>query len=595
MMNWLTTILGEPGSLRFRLVISLTGAHVILVALVAWGQWWNDNLQQHVQASREITQLTRQLTGACGALLHLAGDIKDGRLDPNGKQQLAAIEQQQAKFNASLSAWRQSQSQSQSQSQNQNPIPASLQEAADAFQGQFSTTLALFSSALDNPGGIDLSAVLAEHRQLGERSRQLAGLLSEQIEAHFSVMEDSTNQANTHLLIMLFGAIPLSILFAAIMIRWMLTPINYLHENMQHLVQGKGNVTDRLSQCSGESGILAQDYNELLDKLEEALNNVAEVALQVKKGSLQLDSDALQTLGALSGQEAEVDEVVMRMQSMEHDIGAIRDNTNQATDAAASALAITENAQQVMSQTLVSMRSLDEESASNLTQVEEFAANAESIGDIGAVIRGVAEQTNLLALNAAIEAARAGEQGRGFAVVAEEVRNLASRTQQLTQEINKQVEELKSNAGKTKISMSRNRDHASRTLSEVEGLAAPLAEVSRSTQRIAGLNHEIDAAILRQTEELANINRNAVNLKATTSQAELNARDMQDVSVMLATQVNQLLQMLQAFNLKVDMQSVEAQRASGGYLSQTSQASPTSPASHGSQSPAGQDDDITFF
>ncbi|QFY88769.2 methyl-accepting chemotaxis protein [Magnetovirga frankeli] len=583
MLKWLTAYLGEPGSLRFRLVVSLTGAHVFLVVLVAWGQWWNDNLQRHVQGSREITQLTGQLTASCGALLHLAGNLRDERRNRADQAELQAIARTHAGFDSKLNAWLEGHSQA----------PAQLHQTAKAFQQQFEKTLGLFGQALADPVGADIKGVLAAHQRLGDQSRQLSALLGEQIEAHFSAMEGATEQANDHLLIILFGAIPISILFAMVLIRWVLRPINYLHENMQHLVQGKGSLTERLSQCGGESGILAQDYNELLDKLEDALNQVAEVTLRVKKGSLQLDSDALQTLGALTGQEAEVDEVVMRMQSMEQEISAIRDNTNQATEAATSALSITESAQQVMNQTLTSMRSLDEESANNLSQVEEFAANAESIGDIGAVIRGVAEQTNLLALNAAIEAARAGEQGRGFAVVADEVRNLASRTQQLTQEINQQVEELKQNAGKTKVSMGHNREHASRTLSQVEGLAEPLAEVSRSTARIAGLNQEVDAAMLRQTEELANINRNAVNLKATTSQAELNARDMQDVSVMLATQVNQLLEMLRLFNLKVDMQSVEAQQARGGYRSEIKSSGGTAAAD--ANPTAGQEDDITFF
>ncbi|MBF0256281.1 MAG: methyl-accepting chemotaxis protein [Gammaproteobacteria bacterium] len=575
MPNWLKHYLGDLGSLRFRLVLSLAGAHLIFIALVIWGQWWNENLQQHVQSSREITRMTQQLGDLSGALLKLSSHLKAGQPASAGLTQLEAIRQQQSQFSQDLASWRQAQ-----------PEPAGDLQAAEAqFNAQLDKTLSLFDQALKVSPNTELNSLSSANEALSVQASQLTSLLGEQIEAHFSLMDEATDKANTHLLIMLFGAIPLSILFAAILIRWMLNPINYLHENMQHLVQGNGNLTARLTPCAGESGILAQDYNELLDKLETALNNVANVTLEVKKGSLQLDSDALQTLGALSGQESEVDEVVMRMRSMEQDITAIRGNTNQATESAASAMTITEKAQQVMSKTLVSMRSLDEESAKNLTQVEEFAANAESIGDIGAVIRGVAEQTNLLALNAAIEAARAGEQGRGFAVVADEVRNLAARTQQLTQEINKQVEELKANAGKTKISMSHNREHASSTLREVEELAAPLSEVSHSSRQIAQLNQEIDAAILRQTEELANINRNAVNLKATTSQAELNARDMQEVSAMLATQVNELLNLLQEFNLSIDIDSIQPQ----------GMAAYTPSAAGSSAKTAANNNEITFF
>ncbi|MFM8454465.1 MAG: methyl-accepting chemotaxis protein [Gammaproteobacteria bacterium] len=144
--------------------------------------------------------------------------------------------------------------------------------------------------------------------------------------------------------------------------------------------------------------------------------------------------------------------------------------------------------------------------------IHDLEAQSDKIGTILDVIRGIAEQTNLLALNAAIEAARAGEQGRGFAVVADEVRTLAQRTQQSTEEIQGMISQLQSGAKKAVSVMEQGRRQASGSVEQAAAAGESLQKIASSVSKVADMTTHIAAAAEEQHTVTAEIDKNIVNI-----------------------------------------------------------------------------------
>ncbi len=240
-------------------------------------------------------------------------------------------------------------------------------------------------------------------------------------------------------------------------------------------------------------------------------------------------SDRIDTLGAeaqgLLAQASEFEaldngehEAAVALDNLATAAGAIADNAASAAESTREAQKESDNGKVTMTEAMGSMTALSDQISRASGAVELLSQDTQNIGTVLDVIRGIAEQTNLLALNAAIEAARAGEQGRGFAVVADEVRTLASRTQQSTQEIQEMIEALQGRAQEVVNVMGEGVEQVSVVEEMIENACVSLAEIGAYVDTIDGMNSSIAAAAEEQSASVQSI-RDLVHRNEARGQA----------------------------------------------------------------------------
>lgn len=257
----------------------------------------------------------------------------------------------------------------------------------------------------------------------------------------------------------------------------------------------------------------------LIKALDIMRNNLHDMVADMGNSSSQLAA-ASEELTAVSDeskhniniQQSEVEQAATATNEMTSTIQEVAKNAASASEAAMTASESTVEGKQVVQKTVESIGDLAEgiEKASNV--IHELESHSEKIGGVLDVIKNIAEQTNLLALNAAIEAARAGEQGRGFAVVADEVRTLASRTQESTTEIESMVDQLQNGARESVAVMVTSREKATKTVEQANAAGTALHSITESVSLISDMNTQIATAAEEQSSVADEINRNITSI-----------------------------------------------------------------------------------
>jgi len=248
-------------------------------------------------------------------------------------------------------------------------------------------------------------------------------------------------------------------------------------------------------------------------------------------------------------QQSEVNQVATAMNEMSATVQEVASNASHAAQAAQDASEQAGEGLKVVDHTISSINNLAnavEEASGVINQLE---SDTDNIGVVLEVIRGISEQTNLLALNAAIEAARAGEQGRGFAVVADEVRTLASRTQESTLEIRSMIESLQSGSTQAVEVMTKGKEQAAISVGHAQKAGESLNGITQAVSSISDMNTQIATAAEEQTAVAEEINQNIVNISQLGEQAVSGAQQTSDASEELARLSNELQMMVGQFRV----------------------------------------------
>jgi methyl-accepting chemotaxis protein len=281
-------------------------------------------------------------------------------------------------------------------------------------------------------------------------------------------------------------------------------------------------------------GEIVDAFNQMVTNLRNMIGQISGATTQLAAAAEETSTITDETSRGVQAQQAEIDSIASAMNEMTGTVQEVARNAADASTAAQTADSEAKHGALVATEAIGGIESLVNEVDSAAKVIHNLEVESENIGSVLDVIRGIAEQTNLLALNAAIEAARAGEQGRGFAVVADEVRTLASRTQQSTQEIQDMIQRLQSGAGNAVKVMEGAQTKAQKSSDLVEKAAESLAMIAGSVSAINDMNTMIASAAEEQSAVAAEMQSNMNNIREVADRSAEGAQQTAQASEELA-------------------------------------------------------------
>ncbi|XOV80709.1 MAG: methyl-accepting chemotaxis protein [Aestuariibacter sp.] len=296
-------------------------------------------------------------------------------------------------------------------------------------------------------------------------------------------------------------------------------PIGKLASVFNELGQAEANLDVRLrKQNNRELQEVGEGFNAFVTKIQKTVENVASTSADLRTEADSVAEFAGQSLALGRKQSDHTGEVVTAISQMGETVEELARNASKAADTANELEESSLNGKAVSEEAKRSIERLSTQVETVAEVINELATHTDAIGSVLEVIRGVSEQTNLLALNAAIEAARAGEQGRGFAVVADEVRSLAQRTGESTEEIQKTIDRLQQEAARAVSLMKDSREQAHHGVESVVEAEKSLTLITSGVTELRDINHQVATATEEQAQVAHVINRNLKQIQSETSE-----------------------------------------------------------------------------
>jgi len=311
-----------------------------------------------------------------------------------------------------------------------------------------------------------------------------------------------------------------------VMNKIIISPLTELALRLQDICSGDGDLTARLKvKGKSEFAWVAGSFNSFVKKIANTVNSISDTSEKLATASHQLANTTQQTEQGVENQLAETTQVATAMEEMTATVLEVARNAVNASDAATTADNEAATGKDIVTHAMEQINQLADEVENASNVIHELENDSNSIGEVLSVIQGIAEQTNLLALNAAIEAARAGEQGRGFAVVADEVRTLASRTQNSTLEIQQTIDRLQNRAKEAVTVMAKGKKQAISSVEQASSANTSITTISERIDTISDMNNQIASAAEEQTAVAEEINRNINNISEVANSTSTGAKN----------------------------------------------------------------------
>ncbi|RBC01062.1 methyl-accepting chemotaxis protein [Pseudomonas sp. MWU12-2115] len=358
--------------------------------------------------------------------------------------------------------------------------------------------------------------------QMGEQLNKLIAINSADAKTVSGQAGEHYDSAVTGIVIVAVVAALATVLLALLLTRSIVTPLNRAVAAAQTIASGNLSKTIEVD-GKDEATQLLQALSTMQINLRKTIEQIAGSATQLGAAAEELSAVTEEASRGLQQQNNEIEQAATAVNEMTAAVEEVARNAVSTSEASnQSTQAAREGRDQVV-KTVDAIQTMTHDVQSTAQMIEGLAAQGRDIGKVLDVIRAIAEQTNLLALNAAIEAARAGEAGRGFAVVADEVRALAHRTAQSTQEIEKMVAGIQNGTGEAVSSMQQSNQRTQTTLEMARAAGVALEQITQSIHQINERNLVIASASEEQAQVSREVDRNLVNIRDLATQSAAGA------------------------------------------------------------------------
>ncbi|MGE8312512.1 MAG: methyl-accepting chemotaxis protein, partial [Pseudomonas protegens] len=411
-------------------------------------------------------------------------------------------------------------------------LPAGPQEAA--LYKTFATTLDNYLQAqnemlelsrqnkLDEMRSLINSRIKEGTDQMGEQLNQLIAINAADARSASKAAGEHYSSAIAGIVAVAVLAALLTIVLALLLTRSIVTPLNKAL-NAAQVIAG-GNLRQAIEvDGKDEPARLLQALAEMQASLRRTIEQIAGSATQLASASEELSAVTEEASRGLQQQNNEIEQAATAVNEMTAAVEEVARNAVSTSEASRQSTQAAREGRDRVVETVDAIQTMTHDVQSTSVMIEGLATQGRDIGKVLDVIRAIAEQTNLLALNAAIEAARAGEAGRGFAVVADEVRALAHRTAQSTQEIEKMVAGIQNGTGDAVESMQQSNQRTQSTLELARAAGVALEQIAESINQINERNLVIASASEEQAQVSREVDRNLVNIRDLATQSAAGA------------------------------------------------------------------------
>ncbi len=357
-------------------------------------------------------------------------------------------------------------------------------------------------------------------------------------------------QFRTSALVATVISVVIIIALLGLLIRVLMEPLHVMGRAMHDIAEGEGDLTKRLTiHAQDEFGTLGNSFNRFVERIHESIREVSSATGRVNEVALQVVSASNASMLNSDQQANRTSSVAAAINELGAAAQEIAQNAALASQHSSDARNLAEDGQQVVNKTIQVMGQLSAKISDSCGNIETLNANTVNIGQILEVITSISQQTNLLALNAAIEAARAGDAGRGFAVVADEVRNLAHRTQDSAQQVQKIIEELQVGAREAVGTMTESQNQSEQSVSIANQAGERLGSVTQRIGEIDGMNQSVATATEEQTAVVEAINMDISEINTLNQEGVENLQSTLRACSDLEQQVTRLKHLVGSFRI----------------------------------------------